>query len=249
MPRTDVNIATRDGTCPASVFTPANMPGPWPAVLFFMDGPGIRPALWDMGQRLADAGYLVLMPDLFYRDGPNAPKDAAKTLTDPQQREAMIQQVRAYTRERKISDAGAFLDYLDTRDDVKGKRVGVTGYCMGGHTALTAAGAYPDRFAAIASFHGGNLAADNPDSPHHFVGKITGRVLVAGADQDASFPEEQKVRLDQALSAAGVLHTVEIYPGALHGYAIADTPVYNRDASERHWTELLALLGDTLPAD
>lgn len=176
MPRIEVTIKTRDGICPASVFTPAGKAGPWPAVIFFMDGLGIRPAMWEMGQRLSDGGYMVLLPDLYYRLGSYPPKNPAQVLADPKLLKELMKSVTSLDRDRKISDADAFIEFLSSRPEVKGSRLGATGYCMGGNASLTAAGAFPNRFAAIASFHGGNLAADHPDSPHRFVKNITGRV-------------------------------------------------------------------------
>jgi carboxymethylenebutenolidase len=250
MPRLDVTIKTRDGICPASVFTPADTAGrPSPAVVFFMDGLGIRPAMWEMGQRLADGGYLVLLPDLYYRLGSYPPKNPSQVLADPKLMQELMKSVNSLDRDRKISDAGAFIEFLSSRSDVKGDRFGATGYCMGGNCALTAAGALPDRFAAIASFHGGNLATDKPDSPHLFVKNITGRVYVAGAIEDASFPEEQKNRLEKALTEAGVDHLVETYPGARHGFAVPDVPVFDPTASERHWAALSRLFHETLAVD
>jgi carboxymethylenebutenolidase len=117
---------------------------------------------------------------------------------------------------------------------------------MGGNASVTAAGAFPDRFAGIASFHGGNLGTDKPDSPHLFVKNITGRVYVAGAIEDASFPEEQKIRLEKALTDAGVNHVVETYSGARHGFAVPDLPVFDKGAAERHWTALFKLFQETL---
>lgn len=245
MPRLDTTITTPDGICPAAIFTPIDIAGPWPAVIFFMDGFGIRASMWEMGQRLADAGYLVLLPDMYYRmqDKPPAPDQVR---ADPQQRERMMKFVGSLNRDRKISDARAFIDFLSSRPDVRGTRFGVTGYCMGGNIALTAAGAFPDRFAVIASFHGSNLATDQPDSPHLFAGNITGRVYVAGASGDASFPAEQKERLEQSLTTAGVDHVIESYPGARHGFAVPDHPAFNPVAAERHWLTLFKLLRETL---
>jgi carboxymethylenebutenolidase len=241
MPRLDVAIKTRDGICPASVFTPADMVGPWPAVIFFMDGLGIRPAMWEMGQRLADGGYLVVLPDLYYRLGKYLPRNPSQVWADPRLREDLMRFVSSLDRDRKISDAAAFIEFLSTRPEVKGTRFGATGYCMGGNISLTAAGAFPDRFAAIASFHGGNLATDQPDSPHLFVKSITGRVYVAGAIEDANFSEEQKNRLEKALTEAGVDHLIETYPGARHGFAVPDLPVFDPAAAERHWAALFRL--------
>jgi carboxymethylenebutenolidase len=243
MPRLDVTIKTRDGLCPASLFTPAEKAGPWPGVIFFMDGLGIRPSMWEMGQRLADGGYLVLLPDLYYRLGSYPPMNPAQVLADPKLREGLMKFVTSLDRDRKIADAAAFIEFLSSRSEVKGDRFGATGYCMGGNASLTAAGAFPGRFAAAASFHGGNLATDQPDSPHLFVKNITGRVYVAGAVQDASFPEEQKDRLEKALTEARVDHLVETYP-ARHGFAVPDMPVFDAAAAERHWAALSKLFHD-----
>jgi carboxymethylenebutenolidase len=246
MPRAEVTIKTADGNAPASVFTPDEGSGPWPGVIFFMDGPGIRPTMWEMGQRLADGGYLVLLPDLYYRSGPYAPKNAKELLSSPEGRAEMMKLVGSLDRDRKVADTKAFLDYLGTRSDVKGDRYGATGYCLGGNVALTADGAFPDRFAAVASFHGGELATDKPDSPHLFVKGINGRLYVAGAIEDGSFTDEQKAVLEKALTDAGVDHLIETYP-AKHGFAVPDLPVYDAAAAERHWTALFGLLGAKLP--
>ena len=245
MPRLEVTINTRDGICPASIFTPAGIAGPWPAVIFLMDGFGIRPVMWEMGQRLADGGYLVLLPDLYYRMGTYPPIVPSEFLQDPNFREKLTKFVSSLDRDRKISDTGAFIEFLSARPDVKGGRFGATGYCMGGNFALTGAGAYPERFAAVASFHGGGLATDKPDSPHLFVQNITGRVYVAGAVEDSSFTEEQKERLEKALTDAGVRHLIETYPGARHGFAVPDLPVLNPAAAERHWAALFGLLRES----
>jgi carboxymethylenebutenolidase len=245
MPRLAVTIKARDGNCPASIFTPDGTAGPWPAVIFLMDGFGIRPVMWEMGQRLADGGYLVLLPDLYYRMGSYPPIVTSEFLKDPNFREKLTKFVSSLDRDRKISDAGAFIEFLSTRADVKSKRFGITGYCMGGNFALTAAGAYPERFAVAASFHGGGLATDKPDSPHLFVKNITGRVYVAGAVEDSSFTEEQKSRLEKALTDGGVKHLIETYPGARHGFAVPDLPVFNAAAAEQHWTVLFELLRES----
>jgi carboxymethylenebutenolidase len=248
MPQLQVTIKTRDGICPASIFTPDDMAGPWPAVIFFMDGLGIRPVMWEMGRRLAADGYLVLLPDLYYRVGSYPPMDPTAVLADPKLREELMKFVRSLDRDHRISDAGAFIEFLSSQTEVKGDRFGSTGYGMGGNCALTAAGAFPDRFAAAASFHGGNLATDQPDSPHLFVASITGRVYVAGAIEDASFPEEQKERLELALTQSGVDHVVETYPGARHGFAVPDLPTFDPIAAERHWAALFKLFRETLSA-
>jgi carboxymethylenebutenolidase len=248
MSRSELTITTRDGACPASIFTPDTGTGPWPGVIFYMDALAIRPTLFAMAQRLADAGYVVLLPDLFYRDGPSTPIEPAAVFADPALREAMMRKVKRLDRDAKVSDSAAFLATLETHPDVAGTHFGATGYCMGGNWALTAIGAYPDRLGAIASFHGGNLASDDAESPHRFLGGVTGRVYVAGAIEDASFPDEQKERLEAALTVAGIDHVVETYEGAHHGWTMADFPVYNAPAAERHWTALIALLHEAFPA-
>jgi carboxymethylenebutenolidase len=242
-------IRTQDGDCPAHVFTPEGAEqtgGPWPAVIFYMDGFGIRPALLAMAQRLADGGYVVLLPDLFYRAGPYAPLDPKTVFASGNVRAALGPLLGATDNRRGAEDSAAFIAWLDTRSDVAGSRIGTTGYCMGGGISLTVAGTYPDRVAAAASFHGGSLATDAELSPHLLAPKMKARVYVAGADKDESYPPEMAERLDAALTEAGVEHRCEIYPGALHGWTMTDFPIYNRDAAERHWEALFALFGETL---
>jgi carboxymethylenebutenolidase len=246
MPQQNITIATPDGACPAAVFTPAGSAGPWPGVIFFMDGLGIRPAMWQMGQRLADAGYLVLLPDAYYREGPYAPKNPQDVFTNPEARAALMKLIGTLTQARKIADTGAYLAYLAGNDQVKGETYGATGYCMGGHAALTAAGAFPEKFAAAASYHGGGLATDQPDSPHIALANTRARIYVAGAVEDTHFTDEQKALLATTLAQAGVNHVVETYEGAKHGFAVPDMPVYNEQAAERHWTTLLSLFSETL---
>jgi carboxymethylenebutenolidase len=240
-----VSIHTHDGECPAYVFTPPGS-GSHPAVIFYMDGLGIRPTIFDMGQRLADYGYVVLTPDLFYRAGPYEPLDPKKVFASGDARAAIGHLFASTDNRRAADDTEAFLAYLDGRADVAGTKVGTTGYCMGGGISLTAAGTYPDRVGAAASFHGGNLATDTDLSPHLLAPRMAARVYVAGADNDDSYPPEMAARLEKALSDADVDHRCEIYPGALHGWTMADFPVYNEAAAERHWDELSALFADTL---
>jgi carboxymethylenebutenolidase len=246
MSHEQVSIRTRDGDCPSHVFRPAGE-GPLPAVIFFMDGLGIRPALLAMGQRLADAGYVVLLPDLFYRYGPYEPLDPKAVFASGDVRKA-IGHLMGTTDNRRAGqhDTEAFLAWLDTRKDVAGKKVGTTGYCMGGAISLTAAGTYPDRVAAAASFHGGSLATDSDMSPHLLAPKMKARVYVAGADKDNSYPPEMAARLEKALDEGKVDHRCEIYPGALHGWTMTDFPIYDQPAAERHWNELEGLYAATL---
>jgi carboxymethylenebutenolidase len=236
-----IEIRTASGSCPSYVYRPAG-DGPWPAVLVFMDGIGIRPAVLELGEKLAMHGYFVLLPDLFYRSGPYEPMDPHTVFTDPEKRKILMEKFFARATPANImSDTSAFLGYLAAEADVKPGRIGTTGYCMGGLMSLTAAGTYPERIAATASYHGGRLATDAPDSPHLLAPKIKSRVYIAGASDDATFPEEMKERLERALTAAGVDHVIETYP-AKHGWVFRDTPVFDAVAAERHWRTLLALL-------
>lgn len=246
MARTQVEISTDDGLCPASVFRAANSAGPWPGVIVYMDGAGIRPVLFEMAQRLADEGFLVLLPDLFYREGPYEPVDARTLFSVPEKRAAHARYFNSIDNTKAARDTRAFLQFLDGRDDLAGEKVGAVGYCTGGGMALTAAARYPERFAAVATFHGASLATEADDSPHKLAGRIEAKVLVAGADQDRSFPPEQAARLASALEDAGVDHRVEIWPGAAHGWTMRDFPVYDEAAAERHFHELVALFKETL---
>ena len=240
-----VTIQTRDGQCPSYVYRPSGH-GPWPAVLVFMDALAIRPAMLEIGERLSASGYFTLLPDLFYRSGPYEPMDPNKVFSDPEQRRILMEKFRApATTANIMSDTVRFLDFIAAQPDVKPGPIGLTGYCWGGMLSLTAAGTFPERIAAAASFHGGGLATDAPDSPHRLAAKIRARIYVAGATADASFPDDMKARLAQALTEAGVEHTIETYP-ARHGWVFRDTPVYDAPAAERHWQSLLALLAGTI---
>lgn len=244
---TKVEIETRDGVCPSYVFQP-EAGGPFPGVLVFMDGLGIRPAMLEVGERLATHGYFVLLPDLFYRSGPYEPMDPHTTFRDPEKRKVLMEKFFApATPANVMSDTRAFLDYIAAQPAVKRGGIGTTGYCRGGFMSLTAAGTYPDRIVAAASYHGSRLASDEPDSPHRLAPKIKARVYVAGAIEDQSFPDEMKARLEEALTAAGVDHRIETYP-ARHGWVLRDTPVYDAAAAERHWQTLVALMDAKLKA-
>jgi carboxymethylenebutenolidase len=242
-----VKIDAPDGSCPAYLHTPEG-PGAWPGVILYMDGPGIRPAVQEMGERLAGAGYAVLLPDLFYRSGPYPPVDPRVTFADPRLREIHRETLMApATPSRVMADTRVFLAFLRDRADVVPGPVGVVGYCMGGRLALIAAGTYPDEIAVAASYHGGGLANDTPSSPHLLAPKIKAKVYVAGAIEDANFPDDMKARLEAALTEAGVDHLVETYP-AKHGWVPRDTLVHDPIEAEHHWDTLVPLLDGALKA-
>jgi carboxymethylenebutenolidase len=242
----DITIATRDGTAKAGLFRSgsASGGGQQPGVILYMDAFGPRPALDGMAERLAEAGYVVLVPDLFYRSGAYGPFDAATGFKDPATRGKIMGLLHATTQAMTAEDSGAFIEAL-TKGGATG-RIGTVGYCMGGARAITAAATYPDRIAAAASFHGGNLAGDAPDSPHLLAPSIKGRVYVAMAGVDNSFPPEQSARLAEALRTAGVDHAMENYVGMAHGWAVSDHAVYDRAGAERHWKRMLAFFGESL---
>ena len=248
MSGTEVSIPTADGNARAFVFTPEGQ-GPWPAAILYMDAIAIRPALFEMAERLAGHGYYVLLPDMFWRAGDYAQIDAKKVFSDEALRAELFTKLMPSTDpEKSMRDTGAFLAWIAAQPLAKSGPVGVTGYCMGAGMALRAAGTFPDKVAGCAGFHGGRLATDEPNSPHLLAPKIQAEVYMAGADSDNGFPPEQADRLREALTGAGVANTVVIYEGALHGWVPSDTPVHNPAAAERHWTALIDLLDRNLKA-
>jgi carboxymethylenebutenolidase len=244
MPSVSATVTTPDGTCPVTLHTP-NGAGPWSAVIMYPDAGGVRDTFQDMAATLAGFGFAVLLPDVYYRHGDWQPFTMATAFSDPAERERLMGMVRSVTPDMMASDAGAFLDFLEQRPEVRGGGVGVCGYCMGGRTSLIVAGRQPDRVAAAGSIHGGGLATDDPSSPHLVADRMKATVYVAGAENDHSFTPEQAEMLDKALTAAGVKHKIEIYPAA-HGFAVPDNAPYDAEAAERHWIALRSLFGSAL---
>lgn len=244
---TAVDIPTEDGIADAYLAHPGDEL-PRPAVLLYQDAFGLRPHLRSMADRLAEAGYTVLVPNVFYRHG-RAPVVELPEFIDPEARPDIFQKVGpligGLTPDLVERDAGAYLRWLAASPLVTDGPIAVTGYCMGARLTLYTAGAYPDRVAAAAGFHGGRLATDDPTSPHLAAQHITAELYFGHADQDSSLPEEQIKRFEDALTAAGVRHRCEVYPGAQHGYTQADTSSYDAEADERHWVALLDLLDRT----
>jgi carboxymethylenebutenolidase len=233
-----VQVPTRDGVCPVHVFTPASGTIS-PAIVFYMDAGGVRPAELQMARRLAEAGYVVLLPDLFYRYGAYGPFDPVEVFKGDVR--AILGPLMATTdNEKAAEDTRALLTYLDTRTDVAGKRIGAVGFCMGGGMAIAAAGTFPERFAAVASFHGGNLATDAPASPHRYASRLKAEVYVAAAEGDASYPPDMAQRLERAFDEAGVRYRAQTYAGAAHGWMKPDFPVYDPVAAEEGWSNMIA---------
>ena len=251
-----VDLETAAGTDHTEIVTPEG-DGPWPAIVLCTDAGGQRPAMLAIAGRLAGLGYLVAIPDLYFRAGelqdllPEGEKDRpiiTAIFGDAEVRKRWYQRfyMSATADETVRIGIGAVLDHLAARPDVTGK-VGTTGYCMGGNISLRAATIFGDRIAATASFHGGGLVTAEPDSPHLRAAAIKSRVLVAGAIEDGSFNDEARRTLEAALTEAGVEHTIEIYPGR-HGFAVTDNPTHDAACEARHFTALEALYAATLRA-
>ncbi|MFI9808782.1 dienelactone hydrolase family protein [Streptomyces sp. NPDC052301] len=239
-----VDIPTGDGVCDAYLVHPADG-RPHPAVLFYQDAYGMRPHLRSMADRLAAAGYTVLVPNVFYRLGRTPVVDLPEFIdpsADPTIWERLGPVVGSLTPDLIERDADAYLRRLADSPSAADGPAAVTGYCMGARLAVWTAAGHPDRVAAAAGFHAGGLVVDGPDSPHLSAPRITAELYFGHAGDDPSLPPEQAARFEEALTAAGVRHICEIYEGARHGYTQADTPAYDRAADERHWAALLDLL-------
>jgi carboxymethylenebutenolidase len=228
-----VEIKTKDGIAPCHFFGPLQQ-GNLPAVIFYMDGIGIRPAMYDMAERLASNGYYVLLPNLYYRSGPTKPFNAATAFKEGPERDRLMPLLRSLNNKLVMEDTASFRSFLESDPSITGKKIGCVGYCMGGAFALSAAGTFPDCVAAAASLHGARLAIDQPDSPHLLASKMCAEAYVGIAGIDPHFTPEEKQRLESAFQSTGVKNTVEVYPDVKYGFAVNDTPVYDRPASERH---------------
>lgn len=232
----DVTVTTPDGEADCYFVHPSS--GSAAAVLVWPDIFGLRPAFRDIGRRLAESGYSVLVVNPFYRQqmAPTAPQGAA---TPVQQLFPMMQALSAETH---MTDARAFIAWLDQQPSVDtSRRVGTQGYCMGGPIALRTAAAVPNRVGAAASFHGGGLVTGNPDSPHLQAAATQARFLIAiAANDDENRPEEKNV-LRETFENAGRPAEIEVYAGAAHGWCPPDSGVYNEPQAERAWSRLLAL--------
>jgi carboxymethylenebutenolidase len=242
---TDVNITTPDGTCDAYFVHPSN--GTAPAVLVWPDIFGLRPAFRDMGKRLAESGYAVLVVNPFYRTkkAPTAPPHP--DFDDPATRDALMALMHSLTPETEATDAKAFTAWLDQQPSVdKSRKMGTTGYCMGGPLVMRTAAANPDRIGAAATFHGGGLVTDKPDSPHLLIPKMKAHFLIAIAANDDAKQPDAKETLKTAFAQASLPANVEVFAGTNHGWCPPDSHVYDHDAAEKAWAELLELFKSAL---
>ena len=244
MPTITDAITTSDGKCPVMLSLPDGE-GPWPAIVMYPDAGGARPTFRDMAEQLAGYGYAVLVPDVYYRDGDWAPFDMATVFADQDERKRLFAMIGKITPDIMERDSAAFFDYLESRPEVRGNTFGTTGYCMGGRTSVMVAGRVPERVAAAMSFHGGGLVTDDASSPHLLADQMRATVYVGAAEDDQSFTTEHGAMLDQALTAAGVEHSIEFYSAA-HGFAVPDNAPYDAAAAKRHWEAMERVFGAEL---
>lgn len=237
----NVTVMTPDGEADCFFAHPAT--GKAPGFLMWTDIMGLRPAFEQMAERLAQSGYAVLVPNPFYRSAKAPVIAEGESFADAEVRERVIPMARALSAETVATDTNAFTAFLDGSGKVDtARRMGTSGYCMGGSMAFRTATTLPERYGAVASFHGGRLVTDGDDSPHNHVGETTASYLVAIASNDDERAPEDKTALKQAFAEAGLKAEVEVYEGALHGWCPPDSRVYNEAQAERAWGRLLALL-------
>lgn len=237
----DVTIKTPDGVADAALFYPKGK-GKWPAVLVWPDVMSLRPVFRDMGRRLAAAGYVVLVPNLYYRVKKAPVIEGSFNFANPEDR-AKITPLRAtVTPAGTDKDAVAYVAFLDAQAQTdKSKKIGVQGYCMGGPLSFRTAAAAPGRIAAVASFHGGGLVTAEADSPHLLIPKTHARYLIEIADNDDKKEPDAKDKLKAAFAEAKRPASVEVFEGAAHGWTVKGSQVYNEPAAEKAWSNLLAL--------
>jgi carboxymethylenebutenolidase len=239
-----VNIATRDGSAEGWLLRPDGK-GPWPAVILHTDIRGVRPVFQDMARRLAGHGFLVLLPNLYYRIAAVPPLDP-ESAPRGEAAQARLAQLRAsLTREDVRSDHEAFIAFLTRQPDIRTRGIGVIGYCLSGAIALHTAADFPEHIAAFASFHGGRLATDTPDSPHMRAAQIRAEGFLGYAREDASMTPEMIERLETSLRSANIRFASHHYD-ARHGFAVRDSPAYDADAAALHWQAVLNLFERTL---
>ncbi len=237
----EVTIKTPDGTCDAYFVHPAA--GTAPAVLLWPDIFGLRPAMRQMGKRLAESGYSVLVVNPFYRvkKAPTAENGAATPIP------TLVPMMQALTETTHMTDAKAFIAWLDQQPSVaKNRKIGTQGYCMGGPIAFRTAAAVPDRVGAVASFHGGGLVTDQPNSPHLQASKTKAQLLIAIATNDDQRAPNDKTVLKDTFAKSGQPAEIEVYANAAHGWCPPDSGVYNEPQAEKAWSRLLALYGKAL---
>jgi carboxymethylenebutenolidase len=241
-----VQIPTTQGTAEGILFRPEQA-GRWPGVIQYTDIGGIRPSQQEMARRLAGAGYVVLMPNVFYRSGALPLFDSPPKFGDEGTMKRIAELASPLNPEAIVSDASDYVDFLVQHEFVKPGSMGVVGYCFTGKMALYTAMSRPDKIAAAASFHGGGLATDAPNSPHLVLGAtVKARLYFGHAVNDKGMPAEAIERLNHALEAWGGKYESEVYEGAAHAWTVPDSPVYNQKQANRAFAKLTQLFAETL---
>ena len=235
----ELEIETPDGKSQAWLFTPREGSGPWPGVLLYTDIMGVRPLFKAMAQRLADAGFAVLLPNLFYRLG--APFETPLSEKKSGEFGRLLSMAGTLSQQTIERDSQAWLAALGARPEVAAGPVACVGYCMSGPMAMWTAAAHPERVGTVAVFHGGHMVTGRPDSPHRSVGESRARYYFGCAETDAFMTAEHQAELGRALDEAGREHRIEVYPGTYHGFAIADAS-HDLEGERRHWDRLLEFL-------
>jgi carboxymethylenebutenolidase len=241
----EVDVTTPDGTADCYFVHPAS--GPAPAVLVWPDILGLRPAFRQMGKRLAESGYAVLVVNPFYRQqrAPVIPDGA--TFADPVVKQTVFPMAGTLNATTHVTDARALVGFLDTQAAVDRTRgIGTIGYCMGGPMVMRTAAAVPDRIRAAATFHSSSLVTNAPDSPHLLIPTMKANVLIAIAENDDQRAPTEKDVLRDLFAKAGLPAEIEVYAGAAHGWCPPDMPVYNEEQAERAWSRMLALFKTAL---
>lgn len=241
----DVTIQTPDGTADCYYVHPVS--GRHPAVLMWPDILGLRPAFREMGKRLAQSGYSVLVVNPFYRSAPSPVVPEGASFQDPAIRSVVMPMAGALNARTHVTDARTFVAWLDRQASVDtNRKIGTMGYCMGGPIVMRTAAALPDRIGAGGSFHGGGLATDNADSPHLGIPDMDAHMLIAVAANDDERDPGNKDILRQAFAAANVPAEIEVYEGAMHGWCVIDSAVYHQEQAERAWGRMLAIFETAL---
>ena len=235
----DIQIKTPDGMAEAYFVHPAA--GKAPAVLVWPDAFGLRPAFKQMGKRLAESGYSVLVPNPYYRTAKMPALPEGLDFAKPDDRAQIMKLMSTLSPETNLTDAKAFIGYLDGQGAVDTKRkMGTTGYCMGGPMTMRTAAAHSDRVGAAGSFHGGGLVTKEPNSPHLLVPQMKVQYLFAIAENDDKSQPEAKTVLREAFDKAKLKAEIEVYAGTMHGWCPPDAAVYNKEQAEKAWSRLLA---------
>lgn len=238
----DVILKTEDGNLDAFICHPDEN-GPFPAIIFYMDAPGIREELRDMARRIATSGYFVVMPNMYYRWGTegNYGFDLSNTAALEQEREKMFRLMDATTTDKVVTDTDALLHFIDQSDQADDSKIGAVGYCMSGKHIVAVGAAYSNRFQALASYYGVGIMTEEDNSPHLEAHKIKADLYLAFASDDPYVPDPLLTSIDNAMNEANINYRVEIYPETGHGFAFPLRPAYVKSQAEKHWERMLTL--------